>query len=311
MKIIAKLTLLFSLSFSFPSQARLVEKVLARVGEDMVSLMDLNLYRRQLIRKIIPESLLFKLTSRKTLLSGKDHLLDFLIAKKILENLTEDLKFQPSKKQIQKIEKKIKGRLTYNAFARQLKRSGLSLKALREEITLALKIDFLLTQEVVSKIIISENDINSFYFNKNGKSLFNHFEYDVTSLAFPRTDAGMKKAQAAHKAYERMSLEELSRLFSSRLKTSQLKTGEMKEVMEKTLQSLSVSDVSDLVPMGDHLYLFRLNWKTPLLTRTAERVKNQIQKTLFERELKQALKKWLEEKRTGFSVKVLSLSKTA
>lgn len=311
MKITVKLTLLFYLFLPFPGQALLVEKVLARVGEDMISLMDLNLYRKQLARQMVPEILLFKLMPRRTLLSGKDHLLDFLVSKKVLENLTEGLNFQPSEKQIQKVVRKIKGRLTHKAFVRKLSRSGLSLKKLREEIALALQVDFLLTQEVVSKIIISENDINSFYFNKNGRSLFSHFEYDITSLAFPRTDEGIERARAAHKANERMSLEEMSRLFSGQLKTTQLKTGEMQEIMEKALKSLSISDVSDLVPMGDHLYLFRLNWKTPLLTRTAEKVKNQIQKTLFERELKKALTKWLEEKRTGFSVKILSPSKTA
>ena len=295
----------------FSGQALLVEKVLARVGEDMVSLEDLNSYKRQLAQNMVPESLLFRLTPRRTLLSRKGHLLDFMVSRKILGNLTEDMDFQPSEKQIQRIVKKIKGRLTEKAFVQKLSQSGLTLKALRTEIALALKIDFFLTQEVVSKIIVSENDINSFYFNQKGKSLFKHFEYDVTSLAFPRTEEGIKKARSARKAYGKKSLEELSRVFSGQLKTSQLRTGEMRAAMEKALKSLSVSDMSDPVPMGDHLYLFRLNWKTPLLTRAAEKTKSRIHKTLFERELKEALKKWMEEKKTEFSVKILSPLKTA
>ena len=311
MKSIVKFYLLFCLAFSFSSQARLVEKVLARVGEDMISLMDLNFYRRQMAQNMVPESLLFKLTSRRALLSGKGRLLDFMVSKKILESLTEGLDFQPSERQIQKVVRKIRGRLTHKAFVKKLRQNGLSLKALRAEIALALKIDFLLTQEVVSKIIISENDINSFYFNQKGRSLFSHFEYDITSLTFPRTDEGIKKAREARKAYGQMSLEELSRTFSGQIKTSQLRTGEMRDVMEKALRGLSVSELSEPIPMGNHLYLFRLNWKTPLLTRAADKVKNRIQKTLFERELKDALKKWMEAKKTDFSVKVLSLSKTA
>ncbi|MCY4513205.1 MAG: SurA N-terminal domain-containing protein [Bdellovibrionales bacterium] len=311
MKSIIKGFFFFSLVFSFPGQALLVEKVVARVGEGMISLMDLKLYRRQLARNVVPESLLFKLTSRRVLLSRKDRLLEFMVSKKILESLVEELDFQPSEKQVQRIIKKIKGRLKEKAFARRLSQNGLSLKKLREEIALALKIDFLLTQEVVSKIIVSENDINSYYFNKKGKSLFKHYEYDITSLSFPRTDKGIKSARAARKAYKSMSVEEISRTFSGQLKTNQLKTGEMQGVMEKTLASLSVSDMSDPIPMGDHLYLFRLNWKTPLLTRAAEKIKTRIHKSLFEKELKEALTKWLEEKKTDFSVKVLSLPKTA
>ena len=311
MRIVIRFSLFFCLVLSFSGQALLVEKGLARVGEDMISLMDLNFYRRQLTGNMVPESLLFKLTSRRALLSGRNHLLDFMVSRKILENLTEDLDFQPSEKQIQRVVKKIRGRLTGKAFVQKLNQSGLSLKTLRAEIALALKIDFLLTQEVVSKIIISENDINSFYFNQKGRSLFKHFEYDVTSLTFPRTEEGIKKARSARKAYGKMSVEELSRTFSGQLKTSQLRTGEMRTAMEKALKSLSVSDMSDPVPMGDHLYLFRLNWKTPLLTRAAEKTKSRIHKTLFNRELKEALKRWMEEKKTEFSVKILSSSKTA
>ena len=310
MRMAVKFSLFFCLAFSFPGQTLLVEKALARVGEDMISLMDLNFYRRRLARDMVPESLLFRLTSRRALLSKRDQLLDFMIFGKILENLTEDLDFQPPEKQIQRVVKKIKGRLTEKAFVQRLSQSGWSLKALRAEIALALKTDFLLTQEIVSKIVISENDINSFHFNQTGKSLFKHFEYDVTSLAFPRTEEGIKKARSARKAYGKMSLAELSRTFSGSLKTSRLKTGEMRAAMEKALKTLSVSDMSGPVPLGNHLYLFRLNWKTPLLTRTAEKTKNRIHKTLFERELKKALKKWMDEKKTEFSVKILSPLKT-
>ena len=311
MKSIIKVFCFFSLAFSFPGQALLVEKVIARVGEDMISLMDLKLYRRQLAQNVVPETLLFKVTSRRVLLSRKGRLPEFMVSKKILESLVEELDFQPSEKQIQRVVKKIRGRLTGKAFVQKLSRNGLSLKKLRGEVALALKIDFLLTQEVASKIIVSENDINSFYFNKKGKSLFRHYEYDITSLSFPRTDEGVKKARAAREAYKSMSVDEISRTFSGQLKTSQLKTGEMQRVVEKALASLSVSDMSDPIPMGNHLYLFRLNWKTPLLTRAAEKTKTRIHKTLFEKELREALKKWLEEKKTDFSVKILSLSKTA
>ena len=311
MKSILRVFCLFSLTLSFPGQALLVEKVIVRVGEDMISLMDLKLYRRQLARNVLPETLLFKLTSRRVLLSQKDRLLEFMVSKKILENLVKELEFQPSEKQVQRVIKKIKGRLKEKAFAQRLSQNGLSLKKLRGKVALALKIDFLLSQEVVSRIIVSENDINSYYFNKWGKSLFKHYEYDITSLSFPRTDEGVKKAREARKAYESMSVDEISRTFSGQLKTSQLKTGEMQEVVEKALAALSVSDMTDPIPMGDHLYLFRLNWKTPLLTRAAEKTKARIHKTLFEKELREALKKWLEEKKTDFSVKILSPSKTA
>ena len=306
-----KPALLFCLFLSFAGQARLVEKVMARVGEDMISLMELNSYRKRLADKTVPDTLLFRITPRRLILLKTNSLLNFLVSKKILENLTETLDFQPSEKQIRQAVKKLRGRRTQKAFAQRLNRAGLSLKTLRREIILSLKIDFFLTREVISKIIISENDINSFYFNKNGTGLFKHFEYDITSLTFPRTEEGIKKARSARKAIGKTSFEETARLFSGELKTHRLKTGEMREAMEKAVQPLSVSDVSDLIPVGDRLYLFRLNWKTPLLTRAEEKTKNKIQKKLFERELKKTLQKWLKEKKTGFAVRTFPARETA
>ena len=162
-----------------------------------------------------------------------------------------------------------------------------------------------------SKIIISENDINSFYFNKYRTGLFKHFEYDITSLAFPRTEEGIKKARSARKALGKMSFEETALMSQGELKTHRLKTGEMRRAMEKAVQSLSVSDVSDPIPMGGRLYLFRLNWKTPLFTRAEEKAKNKIQKILFDRELKKTLQKWLKEKRDSFAVRTFPLKETA
>ena len=306
-----KPALLFCLFLSLSAQARLVEKVMARVGEDMISLMELNSYKKRLSDKTVPDTLLFRIASPRFLLLKTDSLLNFLVSKKILENLTETLDFQPSEKQIRQAVKKLRGRRTQKAFAQRLNRTGLSLKTLRKEIILTLKIDFFLTREVISKIIISENDINSFYFNKNRSGLFKHFEYDITSLAFPRTEEGIKKARSARKTLGKMSFEETGRVFSGELKTLRLKTGEMRGAMEKAVQPLSVSDVSHPIPMGDNLYLFRLNWKTPLLTRAEEKTKNKIQKILFERELKKTLEKWLKEKRTGFAVKTFPARETA
>ena len=305
MKPVLKIWIAFCFCLSpFTGQALLIDKTLARIGEEMISLMDLNLYRKRLMDQTVPSTPLSHLTKDKTLIENRNRLLDHLIYKQILKKLTKDMDFEPSEKQIQQTLRKIRGSSSHKSFIQKLNRNGLSLKDLRKEITFALKANLFLQEEVIAKIIISDNDINSHYFNRHGRGLFKSFEYDVSSLSFPRTDEGIKNARSVLKSH--LPFEEVGKALSGQFKTDRLKTGDMQKAMEQALKSLSVSSVSEPIPLSDRLYIFRLNWKTPLMTRAEEKVKQRIKSALFKKEVRKALKKWLEEKKADPSVKILS-----
>ena len=322
---LAFLSALSILLCAFSARAKLVEKTAVQAGNRMLSLLDVRDFRRQLQAGLVPDTLLFKVFPKKQILREEKPLLEFLAFREALLQMAGEKDFEPSQKQIRGVLASLKGRLSPKAFDKKLQRHGflpiakdipsgkrekplpeesLEPKSLIEEIAAALKIEFLLTQEVASKIIVSDNDVNAYYLKKTGRDMFRNFEYDLISVSFPAGKEGRRQAKAFQEAMARSSFEEAAKQSRQELKSSRLKDSEMNPAMRQALKRLSVSQVSDLVTLGGQTYIFQLKWKSPILSSSEEREKARIQALLFELELKKNLRKWLDQKQAAFSLKI-------
>ena len=95
------LVFLFLSSLSLPLQAQIVERVQAQIAEEMISLIDLKNFQRQLRLELVPPSLLLKqLYRRPELLTDKNKLLDFMINRNLLFQIAE-------KEKLLEIDKKV------------------------------------------------------------------------------------------------------------------------------------------------------------------------------------------------------------
>ena len=309
----------------FAGQARLIEKTALQAGDRMLSLLDVRDFRRQLKAGLVPDTMLFKVFPKKQLLSAEKPLREFLAFREALFQLAEEEEFEPSRQQITAAAAQLRGRLSPRAFDKKLRRHGLQplargaakaapakagqrpapgLKPLLEEIRAALKAEFLLTREAASKVIVSDNDINSYYLKKTGRQMFRNFAYDLSSVSFAGSGEGRRLSAAFQKAALHSSFEEAAKKTGLEAKKSRLKDSEMSLAVRRALSGLSVSQSSAPLSLGGRIYIFHVKWKTPLLNPSEEREKARIQGLLFEAELKKALKKWLEQKRPGFSLKI-------
>ena len=79
----------------------------------------------------------------------------------------------------------------------------------------------------------------------------------------------------------------------------------MSSPMEKVLRNISVSRFSPLTPIGGRVYIFKLDWKTPVWTAGEEKERQKIHKALMEAELTKELYKWLKEKKSRYSLSLL------
>ena len=283
---------------------RLVEKVLFPLGENTITLSNRNQMKKELKAQLIPSSLLLKIFPKKTLLSDKEALLNFLIAQKIVDLSLNEKAFSPQKQQMQAYLQQLKGSLSLREFRKKLKENSLTLKSLKKKITQSLKRDFFVNKKFVSKIVISDSDINGYFFNTQGKNLFTIFEYEFSFLSFKQTKEGLKKARQAFNTLP-ASFSNPSKQQGGRFEKHRLKSGEMSQPMEQALKNLSVSQFSPLTPIGDQVYIFKLNWKTPIFTQKQEKERRRIYALLLEREFAKVFHKWLEEKKSHYSLSYL------
>ena len=297
---------IFFLSLISVGEAQVADKILARISEEIITLSDQKVFRKQLQQNLVPKNLLFQVFPKKNLLKNKQKDLEFLISQKILllSLQKKNPLFPLPEQEIQRALLSLKGNLSDKIFAQKLRNNHLHLTSLKNQIKDFLKIDFLIRQQIFSKINISESDIYAFYFNKTGKSFFKIFEYEFSSLFFPATNK--ESAKLFQKNLARLSFEEAAKKQSLKIKVSKLKSIDINPLMEKALKSLSISQVSPLIPLNNGFYILKLKWKTPVLTALQQKQKNQIQEQLFKKELKREMNKWFQEKKQIFFTQIFS-----
>lgn len=288
-----------------PPSYQVVEKILFSIEEELITLSARNQAERELKSGLSsPHAFLLRIFPKKTLLSNKKALLDFLIAQKMIDLSLSEADVLPNKEQVEAVLKNIRASSSMKAFKRKLKKNGMTLKELKTKISHSLRRDFFINREFVSKIIISDSDINGQLFNSKGKPSFNIFEYEFSFLAFPQTKEGLKEAREAFDALP-VSFENFSKQKQGPYEKHRLKSGEMSSLMEKVLKNLSVAGFSPLTPIGSRVYIFKLDWKTPVWTADEEKERQKIHKALMETELIKEFHKWLKEKKSRYLLSLL------
>ena len=288
--------------FSLSLHAQIVERVQAQIAEEMISLIDLKNFQRQLRSGLVPSSLLLKQLYRSPeLLKDKNKLLDFMISRNMLFQMAKKEKLpELDKKALEKSLRQLKGSLSDKTFARKLKKVGLDLKDLKQQILMDLTNNLLLTRFVVSKIVISEQDIESYHFNKYNQPLFKNFEYEFISVSFPENRKEEILKGLSGKAS--VQLEDIARSLNLEPKTLKLKDKEIQKLFKKELDKLSVSQISPFLLLGNSYYVLQLKWKQPQISLREQKKKKEIEKALYKKNLRKETQKWVERKKASFSV---------
>lgn len=294
------LFLLFLFCFSFFSTAETVEKTLASVEGEMISLMDLKEAKKRLKRGFFDDSLLLTLFKKKQLQRKESLLLEFLIYKQLLDIFATKAQLQINEKHVQQeIKHKRKKRgLSKKVFSRRLVRSHFTSSSYKEFLKKSLARKLFIQKEIMEKIRISDEDLNEYAVRKQGKALFTSFEYDLAYLLFPSTKIGKEYAQ---KIFQSLSKD--STFFD---KWNPSKKGEKREILKKitlsslhpsikkTIQKLSTGQTSPILSLPSGYHIFKVLWKTPIITTKNQKRKTALSNLLFEELFNQKLKDWLE-----------------
>ncbi len=289
-----KLLFLFVFFFSSLniSSGKIIDRVVAIVNDDIITQSELRESQKNL-DTLIEQKLTNQLIKKLALTADSDE---------ITAQITSILKAQG---------------ITQAQLIDFLKQRGLSYKQYRESIKQGLERQKLLEREIKSSIVIKKEDIRAYYYNFV-KDKASKKRYHLRQLFFPAETASeraekLKTAQKAHSEYKQgSSFEELLNKYSADESSKESKgdLGFLEETdlsvpFKRALQNLSQKTLSAPFETSAGLHLIEVLEISSLGGKSFEESKDEIQKTLYEREFQKIFTQWLKAKKEEAYIKIL------
>jgi peptidyl-prolyl cis-trans isomerase SurA len=255
-KIVTFLSLYFLWGFVFSigispfngqaADAVVVDRIVAVVNDDLITLFDLNQTFRPYEENIkalgyAPER------ERETLFKLRTDLLNQLIERKLSDQVAKKNNIEVSEQEIDSALERIKDAraLTDDDLRAGLAQQGLTLEEYRKNLKQQLLRNKLVNREVKSKIVITEDDINVYY-DVHREKFAGELKYHIWNIF-------IRIPEFADESTRRLALEKMEAVIT------QLTQG-------RSFESLAVDDPdSPMAPKGADLGLFKLDELSPEL----------------------------------------------
>ncbi len=306
------------LLFASVSSAEVVDRVVAVVNNEIVTLSDLKEFSKKVDKGTMIDDLLLFGQRPESLKGNQKAQLEYLIYERLLDS---EIKRQNLSVTIEKVEQEIreiakKNGVTRNDLMSAIKAQGMSPSDYQSFVKTRIERQSLIEQEISSKIRVSDEDVMAQYSQSNPGSSGAIYEYTLAHILInPRKSGGMPaaidRAQAAlKKIRDGASFESIAEQtsedpnFSNGGVLGTFKAGEFSPDTEKALQALGAGDVSDIVQAKDGLHIFKVLHKKVTADPKLEREREKIRSQLFERSFQKHFKNWLEGKREESFVRI-------
>ena len=246
--------------------------------------------------------------------------LDTLIEEKLTRQLIKKLDLAADTEEVSaQINSILKAQgITQTQLIEFLKQRGLSYKQYRENIKHGIEQQKLLEREIRSSIVIKKEDVRAYYYNfvkdKSSKK-----RYHLRQVFFPAETASertekLKPAQQAYSDYKKgSSFEELLTKYSSDEAAKEAKgdLGFLEETdlsapFKKTLQALPQKTLSTPFETPAGVHFIEILGVSSMGGKSFEEAKDEIQKTLYEKEFKKIFIQWVKAKKEEAYIKILS-----
>ncbi len=307
-----------TLVFFSPVSAEIQNRVVAIVNNQLVTLFELNGKIRELTGLSSRE---LKERSEDMYIETRRKVLNDLIDQKIaLEKIKElEIKVQPEEVD-QAIERvKEDNQLTQEGLIAKLKERGTTYEAYRESIKIELERRQLITYEVQSKIMLREEDIETYYkehideFTSEGK-------VRLALIFLKQRDPADKdeardlyqKAQGIFSMIESgEDFGKLAKKFSSGPGAKDdgdlgvFKLSELNPEMAEQIKGLSTGDVAKPIIKPDGIRIIKVAEKDGGGLKSLEQVRNAIQSILYREELERRYSAWISELRKKAYTKII------
>ncbi|MGZ3722062.1 MAG: peptidylprolyl isomerase [Bdellovibrionales bacterium] len=309
------------IAMSASAHAKPVDKIVAIVNDQLVTMSDVEKFKKKLQTGGLVDDALLKLTDTQALLKDKTALLNQLVDEKLIDS---EVKRKNMEVTIERVEQEIRSIAQNNNISRQqltsaLTAKGVNLSQYQDFIKTSLERQGLIEKEVTSKIRISDEDISSYYLAKKGPSASQTFEYTLSHILLnPKNAGGDEAALNRAKTVEEkiksgQSFEKLAEQYSEDgnfTKGGALGTftaGEMNKEIEQAVRKVGAGETTGIVKTAQGYQIIKVNKKTLISDPKLEEEKENIRRVLYAEAFKRQFRLWLAQRREEAFIRINGL----
>ena len=318
---IFSLLILLLLSSALPTPqlaAELVDRIIAYVNDDIVTLSELNERTRAFMA--VREQNPFLRDQGQSLETVRRDILDSLINERLTAQEISRLQISVSDSEVDEVIAKVmrENRLTQETLEAQLRTEGKTIEDLRQQIRRTLEQNQLINREVRSKTVITDELVEAYY-HSHLEEFKKKERWRLQDIFLPFPPAGSAEGRArlydlAKQILDRLALGDdfsvLAQRYSRGPGAEQggdlgfFSKGELDPALEEAIAELKEGENSPVIETTMGLHIIKVTEVDMTPPRPFEEVRESIYGQLFQRELDYKYREWISSLRERSFVKI-------
>lgn len=308
----------FALAAPQSARAETVERIIAIVNDDIITMSDMDKYADRLKSGgLIDDMLIPDEATKNQLLKDREKLLQKMIEERVVDS---EVKKQNLSVPIERVESEIRSIAKKNNVSRDelkaaLQERGINFSQYQDFIKTGLERQSLIEKAITQKIKISEDDVLSAFTTSHGTNSDQAFEFTISHIFFLNEKGGASAAkERAEKVYKK--LREGADFEKTAADTSEdpgfeqggllgvFKTGELQKDLEESVVKLTPGEFTGVLPTRGGFHIVKLNKRKIITDPRTEKERDKIRAQLYERAFKKQFQSWLEQLRQDAFVRI-------
>lgn len=309
--------LIYSLYFPMPAHAELVEKIIAIVNDEIITLSDLSKYKARLGKGVLFDDLLTQGQDIKSIASDQKKLVSLMVDEKVLDS---EIKKQGLAVTIERVEKEIRNISKNNNMSRTqlkdvLKGQGVDFSDYQNVIRSRLERQSLIERNVTSKIQISDEEVAGYHGEGAVTTSGQLNEYTISHILIKIPPGG--EAKAKKKIQEVLAKLNSGTPFQKAADDNSedpnyskggllgaFKDDELLKEFEKPVRALAVGQHSDIIKTKLGFHVLFLNDKKIIQNPVAQKEKEKIRGILTQKAFQKQFRIWLDQRRQEAFIRI-------
>lgn len=305
--------------FSGVARAELVDRVVAVVNDDIITLSELSKKGQPIFQKIQNQAPANKVEA--VLRKAQQDLLSSLIDQLIVEQRAEKIGVTVSDEEVDATVQRIltENNLSNEDFKRQLKLIGQTEETYRASLRQQILQSKLVNYEIRSKVVVTDEKVKEYY-TKNFVEKASKDSYHILQIGFTWSEGGKAKHDAEIQAQEVRAMavkgddfRDLAKRYSDLPSAVDggdigvFKKDELASYMKKTIPAMNPGDISPVIetPAGYQIFKLLSDQGDVKAQTSFENARDEIRKQLYDQEIEKNFQKWVKDLRDQAYIKQL------
>lgn len=294
------------------AHAEVIERIVAIVNSEIITLSDLNSFKEKLKSGGLVDDALMRIEDKNKIMKDPSALIQHLVYEKLLDS---EIKKNNLSVTVERVEQEMRSIAKKNGIDRSqlkeaLKQQGIVFSEYQNFIKKSLERQALISKEISSKIRISDEEISNYYVQNMGNKNKDLFEYNLSHILF----RGKNAKERAHEVYQQLqsgeSFESLAAKYSEDKDFTQggffgkFGENELNTDLLNVIKPLAPGETTGVIKIGSDYHILKLNKKVLIENPDLKAKKEEIQNILFNAAFVKQFKLWLERKKQEAFIRI-------